>query len=59
MWVVFCCGWVNQKLGQYFSADQPQNEQAVVYLYRPDSRWNRKKLLPTYLLMEIDSKFIT
>ncbi|MCU4414435.1 DUF2846 domain-containing protein [Acinetobacter sp. WU_MDCI_Axc73] len=38
-------GWVNQKLGQYFQPIQPQNSQAaVVYLYRPDSRWNQQEI---------------
>lgn len=38
-------GWVNQKLGQYFQPIQPQNPQAaVVYLYRPDSRWNQQEI---------------
>ena len=38
-------GWVNQKLGQFFTPIQPQNAQAaVVYLYRPDTRWNRQEI---------------
>ena len=38
-------GWVNQKLGQYFQPIQPQNPQAaVVYLYRPDTRWNQQEI---------------
>lgn len=38
-------GWVNQKLGQYFQPIQPQNEQAaVVYMYRPDTKWNRQEI---------------
>ncbi|MFV5647570.1 DUF2846 domain-containing protein, partial [Acinetobacter baumannii] len=38
-------GWVNQKLGQTFAPVKPQNEQAaVVYLYRPDTKWNRQEI---------------
>lgn len=38
-------GWVNQKLGQYFQPIQPQNPQAaVIYLYRPDTRWNQQEI---------------
>ncbi len=38
-------GWVNQKLGQTFAPIKPQNEQAaVVYLYRPDTKWNRQEI---------------
>ncbi|MGS5746719.1 DUF2846 domain-containing protein, partial [Acinetobacter baumannii] len=37
--------WVNQKLGQTFAPVKPQNEQAaVVYLYRPDTKWNRQEI---------------
>lgn len=40
-----CRGWVNQKLGQTFAPVKPQNEQAaVVYLYRPDTKWNRQEI---------------
>ena len=45
-------GWVNQKLGQYFTPVKPQNEQAaVVYLYRPDSRWNRQEIAAVNLFI--------
>jgi len=38
-------GWVNQKLGQTFVPIKPQNEHAaVVYLYRPDTKWNRQEI---------------
>lgn len=38
--------WVNQKPGQFFKIVQPQNPQAaVVYLYRPDSKWNRQEII--------------
>ena len=40
--------WVNQTPGQYFKLVKPQNPQAaVVYFYRPDSRWNRQEIIPT------------
>lgn len=40
--------WVNQKPGQYFKLIKPQNPQAaVLYLYRPDSRWNRQEIIAT------------
>ena len=39
--------WVNQKPGQYFKLVKPQNPQAaIVYFYRPDSRWNRQEIIP-------------
>lgn len=39
-------GWVNQKLGQRFAPVKPQHEQAaMVYLYRPDSKWNRQEIV--------------
>ena len=45
-------GWVNQKLGQRFQAIQPQHDQAaVVYLYRPDSRWNRQEIVASSLFI--------
>ncbi|WP_109441573.1 DUF2846 domain-containing protein [Acinetobacter haemolyticus] len=45
-------GWVNQKLGQHFSPIKPQNEQAaVVYLYRPDTRWNRQEIAAANLFI--------
>nr|WP_174506713.1 DUF2846 domain-containing protein [Acinetobacter sp. Marseille-Q1620] len=38
--------WVNQEYGQYFKLVQPQNpEAAVVYFYRPDSKWNRQEII--------------
>ena len=40
--------WMKQKPGQYFKLVKPQNPQAaVVYFYRPDSRWNRQEIIPT------------
>ena len=45
-------GWVNQKLGQFFSPIKAQNEQAaVVYLYRPDTRWNRQEIAAANLFI--------
>ncbi len=45
-------GWVNQKLGQRFAPVQPQHEQAaVVYLYRPDSKWNRQEIVAASLFI--------
>ena len=41
-------GWVNQKLGQKFSLVTAQhNQAAIVYLYRPDSKWNRQEIVAT------------
>ena len=38
--------WVNQKLGQRFQPVQAQNDQAaIVYMYRPDSKWNRQEIV--------------
>lgn len=38
--------WVNQKPGQYFKRVQPQHPNAaVLYLYRPDSKWNRQEII--------------
>lgn len=44
--------WVNQKPGQYFKLIQPQNSNAaVLYLYRPDSKWNRQEIIaPSFFL---------
>lgn len=44
--------WVNQEPGQFFKLVKPQHENAaVVYLYRPDSRWNRKEIIaPSFFL---------
>ena len=40
--------WVNQEPGQYFKLVKPQNPHAaVVYFYRPDSRWNRQEVIAT------------
>jgi hypothetical protein len=45
-------GWVNQKQGRRFQPVQPQYEQAaVVYLYRPDSRWNRQEIVAASLFI--------
>ena len=45
-------GWVNQKLGQFYAPIKPQNEQAaVVYLYRPDTRWNRQEIAAANLFI--------
>lgn len=45
-------GWVNQKLGQHFQAVQAQNDQAaIVYLYRPDSKWNRQEIVASSLFI--------
>lgn len=38
--------WVNQKQGQHFQTVKPQHDQAaIVYLYRPDSKWNRQEIV--------------
>lgn len=38
--------WVNQEPGQYFKLVKPQNPNAaVVYFYRPDSKWNRQEII--------------
>lgn len=44
--------WVNQKPGQLFQRVQPQHPQAaIVYFYRPDSRWNRQEVMaPNFFL---------
>lgn len=44
--------WVNQKPGQFFSRVKPQHQQAaVLYLYRPDSKWNRQEIIaPSFFL---------
>lgn len=40
--------WVNQKMGQNFQEVKPQHEQAaIVYLYRPDTKWNRQEIVAT------------
>ena len=39
-------GWVNQKQGRHFQTVEPQHSQAaIVYLYRPDSKWNRQEIV--------------
>lgn len=44
--------WVNQEPGQFFKLIKPQNEHsAVLYLYRPDSKWNRQEIIaPSFFL---------
>lgn len=44
--------WVNQQPGQFFKIVKPQHpEAAVVYLYRPDSKWNRQEIIaPSFFL---------
>lgn len=44
--------WVNQKPGQFFKLIQPQHsDAAVLYLYRPDSKWNRQEIVaPSFFL---------
>ncbi|OTG64717.1 DUF2846 domain-containing protein [Acinetobacter silvestris] len=38
--------WVNQEPGQFFKLVKPQNPQAaIIYFYRPDSRWNRQEII--------------
>lgn len=45
-------GWVNQKMGQRFQLVQAQDEQAaIVYLYRPDSKWNRQEIVASSLFI--------
>jgi hypothetical protein len=45
-------GWVNQKLGTAFEMIKPQHpEAAVVYLYRPDSKWNRQEIVAASLFL--------
>ncbi|GAA5180809.1 DUF2846 domain-containing protein [Acinetobacter kookii] len=45
-------GWVNQKMGQRFQPVQAQDEQAaIVYLYRPDSKWNRQEIVASSLFI--------
>ena len=44
--------WVNQKIGQRFQPVQAQNDQAaIVYLYRPDSKWNRQEIVASSLFI--------
>lgn len=45
-------GWVNQKQGNHFQTVKPQHEEAaIVYLYRPDSKWNRQEIVATSLFL--------
>lgn len=45
-------GWVNQKMGPRFQPVQAQDEQAaIVYLYRPDSKWNRQEIVASSLFI--------
>ena len=45
-------GWVNQKLGQNFKPVQAQHaDAAIVYLYRPDSKWNRQEIVATSMFI--------
>lgn len=45
-------GWVNQKQGQAFQTVQPQHaDAAIVYLYRPDSNWNRQEIVAASLFI--------
>ncbi len=45
-------GWVNQTQGSHFQPVQPQHEQAaLVYLYRPDSKWNRQEIVASSLFL--------
>ena len=45
-------GWVNQKQGNQFQTVKPQHDEAaIVYLYRPDSRWNRQEIVAASLFI--------
>ncbi len=45
-------GWVNQTPGQRFYPVHAQNDQAaIVYMYRPDSKWNRQEIVASSLFM--------
>ncbi|OTG90006.1 DUF2846 domain-containing protein [Acinetobacter sp. ANC 3813] len=45
-------GWVNQTQGAHFQLVKPQHDQAaVVYLYRPDSKWNRQEIVASSLFL--------
>ncbi len=38
--------WVNQEPGQFFKLVKPQHPNAaVLYMYRPDSKWNRQEII--------------
>lgn len=38
--------WVNQKPGQFFKLVKPKHPNAaVLYMYRPDSKWNRQEII--------------
>ena len=48
-------GWINQKSGQRFHLAQAQNDQAaIVYMYRPDSRWNRQEIVASSLFINAE-----
>lgn len=45
-------GWVNQKQGKSFQAVQAQHDQAaIIYLYRPDTKWNRQEIVASSLFL--------
>ena len=45
-------GWVNQSFGQKFQIIEPRNPNAaVVYLFRPDSKWNREEIIASNLFI--------
>ncbi|WP_312586126.1 DUF2846 domain-containing protein [Acinetobacter sp.] len=45
-------GWVNQKQGNQFQTVKPQHDEAaIVYLYRPDSKWNRQEIVAASLFI--------
>ena len=45
-------GWVNQKQGNRFQTVKAQHDDAaIVYLYRPDSRWNRQEIVAASLFI--------
>ncbi len=45
-------GWVNQSQGNHFQPVTAQHDQAaIVYLYRPDSKWNRQEIVASSLFL--------
>ena len=45
-------GWVNQNVGRHFQSVQAQNTQAaIVYMYRPDTKWNRQEIVASSLFI--------
>lgn len=45
-------GWINQKQGRHFQEVKAQHDQAaIVYLYRPDSKWNRQEIVASSLFL--------